>query len=555
MDSRIKRTTASVRRFLSLYYLGRTGQAQRAKDVFTPSEAGDAHLLVTGEELINQIADAIRLRRSVIVTGPRGSGKSHCCEEAIRRSRDGDPPVIGGWHFLQGNREIPREYLSEDMLVLDENGKPRVLKALALRENDYESWASANKRPARWPVESALANTFRQRPEWPAVRATEIRRAQDAVSLWAPTDWTVLYLDEINRFGDGFLDSLLSLTEEGKIVRRGEEYFVPLVVIATANPPGYDLTAKRLSPPLQARIARSFRVAQPTTDDLVNTVVKKALARMRSLLGDFDVGVDLQYLAAAATLCLWGDPGSGEKGVHFLTSDTRADLVRAMDASPQLAKAMTTLSGLVTFGPDSRAVGDWLGAALGRAARRTRSPRTPELAAADLEETAVEVLGHKLRESFNEGTDPSASALKEFCIRTVVTCVLRDQNLRAVFYPYEAMVKNIFGVVQEVENQAASLAFVSQLMRRLPRDRRAIWVRLLSAPIESGQADQKAKESWVEGARKAGALGSGPGFKGEQEEALLAELLANASARGGVALRSWLPFRPPVSAALAADTG
>src|SRR4051812_16591519 len=65
----------------------------------------------TGDELIGKIRQSIQLGRSVLVTGPRGCGKSFCSEQAIRDARSRQ--MIGGWKFLQGNREIPRDALSE----------------------------------------------------------------------------------------------------------------------------------------------------------------------------------------------------------------------------------------------------------------------------------------------------------------------------------------------------------------------------------------------------------------------------------------------------------
>src|SRR5690606_31880302 len=110
---------------------------------------------------------------------------------------------------------------------------------------------------------------------------------------------------------DGFLDSLLSLIEEGKVIRRGQDYYVPIIVVATANPPGYDVTAKKLSPPLQARITRAFRVSQPDAPLLAETILPPKIADFASHYPQGQaptVDRGLRYLAAGATLCLWGDP-------------------------------------------------------------------------------------------------------------------------------------------------------------------------------------------------------------------------------------------------------
>ena len=258
------------------------------------------------------------------MTGPRGCGKTYCSEEAIHRARD--LGLIGGWRFLQGNREIPRDTLSEDLLVIvksegDNQPRPHLISAIPLRGPDTSAWEHMRREEFNRHVEQQK----KQFPDWPAIPSMMRNRSQ-ALKLWKPDDWIVLFLDEINRFGDGFLDSLLSLTEEGKIVRRGEDYYVPMVVVATANPPGYDVTAKKLSPPLQARIARSFRLAQPEFSHLVDRIIKPRLAGLAELYNHArgtDVSDELARLAAAVTLCLWGNPDPKQQGSHFLTKATR----------------------------------------------------------------------------------------------------------------------------------------------------------------------------------------------------------------------------------------
>src|SRR5438552_2073589 len=95
--------------FLFRYFLVRdTGGG--AEPLLTVADAADVEPLTTGPSLIDSIYETIGLRRSVLVTGPRGCGKSYCSEQGIVRARD--KGVIGGWRLLQGNREVPRETLS-----------------------------------------------------------------------------------------------------------------------------------------------------------------------------------------------------------------------------------------------------------------------------------------------------------------------------------------------------------------------------------------------------------------------------------------------------------
>lgn len=371
----------------------------------------DPALVMTGEGLTMAIVENIRLRRSVLITGPRGCGKSYCAEQAIKLATA--QGIIGGSRFLQGNREIPRDTLSEDMLIVDDGGQVKLLKALALR-----------------PIEESGSVPREGFPDWPGIlRGSGI---DDPTLVWANRDWMVLFLDEINRFGDGFLDSLLALLEERKIVRRGQDYYVPIVVVATANPPGYDMTAKKLSPPLQARITRSFRVSQPDVDVLVHGVMPSKIqdfARAYPPGGAPEVSLEIRYLAAGTTLCLWGDPMSDSKGRFFLTRATRTLLQRLMAANDHLARDMRELTLLIEFGPDARAVTDWVGCAMARAASEGARTVTPK----HLEDTAVNVLSHKVREKFNEGANPNLGIRRDRLILNIVQRIMRTAGFAQSF--------------------------------------------------------------------------------------------------------------------------
>lgn len=395
-------------RVLQYFGLGKSGGPPPPSA--TIADDDDPALMMTGDALTTAILENIRLRRSVLVTGPRGCGKSYCSEQAIKLAKTHG--IIGGSRFMQGNREIPRDALSEDTLIVGEGGKVELLKALALR-----------------PLEESGSITREGFPDWPGIpRGMGI----DPTREWSNRDWMVLFLDEINRFGDGFLDSLLALLEERKIVRRGQDYYVPIVVVATANPPGYDMTAKKLSPPLQARITRSFRVSQPDVDALVHGIMP---SKIHEFARDYpqghapEVPQELRYLAAGVTLCLWGDPGSGAKGRYFLTQGTRQLLARVMATDSNLARDMRELSTLIDFGPDARAITDWIGCAMARAA--TAGERV--VTAAHLEETAVHVLSHKVREKFNEGANPNLGIRRDRLILNIVQRVVRTPRYAAVF--------------------------------------------------------------------------------------------------------------------------
>ena len=388
-------------RVLQYFGLGKDGERPKRTSL-AEEDDDDPALMMTGEALTTAILENIRMRRSVLVTGPRGCGKTFCTEQAIKLAKTHG--IIGGSRFLQGNREIPRDVLSEDMLIVGAGGKVELLKALALR-----------------PLEESGSITREGFPDWPGIPPG---LGIDPTREWSNRDWIVLFLDEINRFGDGFLDSLLALLEERKIVRRGQDYYVPIIVVATANPPGYDMTAKKLSPPLQARITRSFRVSQPDVNVLVHGIMPSKIidfARAQTQGTAPEVPLELRYLAAGATLCLWGDPAGDCKGKFFLTRATRQMLTRLMASDDGLARDMRELSALLDFGPDARAITDWIGCAMARASTTGEK----SVSAQHLEETAVHVLSHKVREKFNEGANPNLGIRRDRLILNIVQRLLR----------------------------------------------------------------------------------------------------------------------------------
>src|SRR5689334_810158 len=86
--------------------------------------------ILTGQSLVDRIARAIELNQSVLLTGPRGCGKSWCVDEAIRQAQERGLIPPGAKVFLQGNREIPRDYLAEDEIgfrTVEKDGKTEVL--------------------------------------------------------------------------------------------------------------------------------------------------------------------------------------------------------------------------------------------------------------------------------------------------------------------------------------------------------------------------------------------------------------------------------------------
>jgi len=221
----------------------------------------------TGEELIARVLRSIQLNQSVVLSGPRGCGKSKCVHLAIERAeRQGVIPPQG-WIKTQGNTQIPRDYLSEDGLRfrLDKDGT---------KEN-----VTPAKQKAPFFKFARRDEKFDEPIRDPITRRVDclISRSGDPEGKSRPVSRFIVFLDEINRFSDGVLDSLLTVLEERTVILAGDEYRLPVVVCMTMNPPGYDATARKLSPPLAARISRSYRLYTPDLDALTDVIIRGKL--------------------------------------------------------------------------------------------------------------------------------------------------------------------------------------------------------------------------------------------------------------------------------------
>src|SRR5262249_33462359 len=183
----------------------------------------------------------------------------------------------------------------------------------------------------------------------------------------------VLFLDEINRFSDGVLDGLLSVLEERKATLAGRDYTLPVVVCMTMNPPGYDGSARKLSPPLAARIGRTYRLCTPDLDTLGDQIISSKMRALRETYHRDKAAwesarpgkprwpefpkIDIRPIrkVGLVTLMLWGDVTGQRAGTEYLTPRTRRTLRGVMAGDPIARARMRELTELCQFGPDGRA--------------------------------------------------------------------------------------------------------------------------------------------------------------------------------------------------------
>lgn len=409
-----------------------------------PYRESSAEFVMTGPELTEKIANAIRLNQSVVLIGPRGCGKSRCINHGIRDAIASGFLVDGAHRFLQGNREIPRDYLIEDEVIFRPHGKGTSMKVVPER-NPSPVFGFALRKP------DGLPETFRNGngEEWVKCQLDPnlpIGEGNPEIGRF------VLFLDEINRFSDGVLDSLLSILEERKTVMSGKEYFLPIVVCMTMNPPGYDATARRLNPPLAARITRTYRLYTPDLDTLTDQIVAKRLEvehrryeeyrKLRKKEHPEELHPDWPPLdprivrkVALVTLCLWGLPRAVESttkpehpGMEYLTVDTRKMLIELANSDASLLAAMKELQALCHFGPDGRAAGDWIATAIDAAINNAKRRGDHSISNREVEDflnrTVIETIANKIYDKFSPASRPELTVKKETILRLVARLVL-----------------------------------------------------------------------------------------------------------------------------------
>jgi hypothetical protein len=167
----------------------------------------------------------------------------------------------GAYIHLAGNRELPRDYLTEDQISFrkDEGGKIGTY------------------------VQSAPLFHFAIRDDAGEPVSDESGRLLcDFGSRGHHYSRFVLVLDDVHRFSDGFLDNLVELLANPTVRRAGREFLVPVVVCMTAPPPKLDYIVRGFSG-IAARVGRVYQMCFPDFNTLANIIIRPNLLQLKSL--------------------------------------------------------------------------------------------------------------------------------------------------------------------------------------------------------------------------------------------------------------------------------
>lgn len=374
--------------------------------------------LVSSDYVVELVYECIRDRIPVVLAGPRGCGKSRCAFRAIELAVErgvvfGDATKVNGkytksakWGTVtaQGNKEVPRDYLMEDEARIASNGK-----SVSLQLKEAPILRFAERTPEGGPAVTASGELMID-------------------ASWNHRDLPfVVMLDEINRFSDGVLDSLLLLLEEGKVLRDGVAIGVNCSVVMTMNPPGYDGTAKRLSPPLQARLGRMLPLCTPdftSTYEISRSNIYRAVAPPQSRSED-DIAL---RKACLTSLALWGAVQPGSNAYRYLTKET-FNLLGDLAKRSGLTVPMKHLASECNYGPDVRGVRFWVLAAQARRNNLASSASaSQEPLVSCLRKTFDHSMLHRLSTRFVEGSSGEALSKVEQAARAVMGYILDFDN-------------------------------------------------------------------------------------------------------------------------------
>lgn len=316
----------------------------------------------TSPTLIDEIFQAIQRRDHVLLIGPRGSGKSHAAREAITKAERDGVLVPGAQIVAQGNKELPRDYFFEPEFDFFQE-KGGVLSTTSTNMRLRQPPLFRHARGESGHVHLRLVKSDRQSPtDMIAHYETKFEieiETNGQSSNKKKVDHFVLFLDEINRFNDGVLDSLLLLLEEGYAIYQGKLVKVPVSVIATMNPPGYDISARSLSPPLLSRfnIVKQLYTAGPKT--LATVILPKALNKA-GLSSDDQLTLRYEVFAVAIIL-FWGQPDDKRPSAAYLSPDAQELIKKLLEiGTREFKEGMKLISEKCNYGPDARGVRDWI---------------------------------------------------------------------------------------------------------------------------------------------------------------------------------------------------
>lgn len=397
-DTRYARTHKKINRLLGL-----TLNWLKASPVLLPDAKrhGAQRFYETGDKLVKTVEASIARGQHVVLYGPRGCGKSYTIAAAIRMAEERGTIAAGAWTKVQGNKEFSRDALIEDEITL------------TLESENQQVVPHRKSAPLFVSVERDSLG----QPKSNSNVSGGLNKLEMSYKHSGPF---VLFLDEINRFSDGVLDSLLLLLEEGQVVMGGKLYQLPIVVCMTMNPPGYDASARVLSPPLAARIGQSFRLRSPSLNVLSDIILPERV----------DKSLETDWLllrrAALVTLCCWGSMESKKPGLEYLSSETQRLINAASAKNRKLRNNLITLSQLCHFGPDGRALGDWYSAAWAEAKREAEELgfETCKVTAVHFVDVAIRTLGHKIQDAFSQAANPNKLAQKEQSLRQITYEIL-----------------------------------------------------------------------------------------------------------------------------------
>lgn len=351
----------------------------------------------TSDALFNQIVDSIERNDHMLLIGPRGCGKSYAVRRAINigeqalNNEKSSLLVPGAQIMAQGNKEFPRDYFFEPEFEFTQGGSSAQDNEISVNLRQPPLFACAKK------IGNTSKIDFEKVESKDSIRPDLITRYTAKFEVDGRiVERFVFFLDEINRFNDGVLDSLLLLLEDSCVIYQGRTVEIPAVVIATMNPPGYDVSARSLSPPLMSRFSNVTHLYTAGMETLVKLILPQELK-----LSKEEQAIMRIELFAAATLAFWGAYDEKRPCAAYLSPETSNFLEQLYKTGGEaLQQDLNYVQSASNYGPDARAARDWI-----LAAHREMKTNQVSLLDAALN-TLVQSVANKLVLNFNPEANP-----------------------------------------------------------------------------------------------------------------------------------------------------
>jgi hypothetical protein len=460
-----KHLMQATRAALSAYF--RNGESTAPQ----PQVEMPQHLMQAGPALEEELYTVFVSRHpyplNVMLVGPPGCGKTYALKKIGRRlKKEGR---IKEFLIINGNPDLTPDKLFDPTLTIvrDAQGFVEFIEAVICKYVDKSK-----------------------------IRAvSEVDSLQECFKLWQPEDFILIVLDEASRCPASLFAAFMLPMSDMQYNIGGKAYYLPIILALGANPPNFDQTCSVFSPATLDRIVYRWDVLAADIDvatDVISMPVvvacggadgnrverngsPKRNGKGRSQRPPRRVRVhrDLVRMTNLISKLCWGLPTS-RKGLAYLTHKDKQLMEAVAKAEPAIAHEMEHLGLLVDYGPNGRAVQNWLRIAM-CFAERAANGHMVRLAPEHLLATVMGCLGHGGKDRFSEGTQPQKRTEKLDAIYRIAWQCFHSEKVWALVLdePHVSVVETVGPKLFADENRHRNIELLETNLKQVSDDLRS----------------------------------------------------------------------------------